>query len=32
MLKDKGIETEEIRLDEYTNTRFVFFRDQMVYH
>ena len=27
MLKDKGIETEEIRLDEYTNTRFVFFRD-----
>ena len=27
MLKDKGIETEEIRLDEYTNTRFVFFSD-----
>ena len=27
ILKDKGIETEEIRLDEYTSTRFVFFRD-----
>lgn len=27
MLREKGIETEGIRVDEYTNKRFVFFSD-----
>lgn len=26
-LNQKGIQTEEIRVDEYTNTKFVFFND-----
>lgn len=27
LLNEKGIETEPIRIDEYTNTKFVFFND-----